>query len=317
MTEYGQQPPSLPFEEHANNINACHAASVDRVRETSLACCEANAAIKSPVARKRLFALLPFNATTFYQYAKIGADDRLMDPERKHLWPAKMRPMYELHRMTDDEFQAFEAAGLWTARLRRVDVLRWKANRSGPELSGAFYAALRPKRSLAATEMSRIDSALSNFAELFEMDVVYPESKHGNDNWAKAISHMRREAKRIVAEHIKQLKKNGRRAFQPELRKYAGFLADEVAIEHDADEDRILEVLTSIGREDEFDGIRKAAFDEYPIDGPDAPEWMETVAGKRPPQTALAADIEELRQQWEDAQPKAITKMKDRFKGIK
>jgi hypothetical protein len=261
--------------------------------------------------------MLPFNATTFYQYAKIGADHRLMNPERRHLWPAKMRPMYELHRMTDDEFQAFEAAGLWTAGLRRVDVIRWKANRSGPELSGAFYAALRPKRSLADTEMSRIDSALSDLAGLFELDVVHPKSKLENDNWGKAISHMRRKAKQIVAEHVKQLKKNGWRAFRPELRKCAGFYADEVAIEHDADEERILEVLTTIGREDEFDGIKRAAFDEYPVDGPDAPEWLATVADKPPPQTALAADIEELRQHWEDAKPKPIKKMKDRFKGIK
>jgi hypothetical protein len=261
--------------------------------------------------------MLPFNASTFYKYAKIGADNRLIDPRRRHLWPAKMPPMYELHRMTDEELQAFEGDGLWTAGLRRVDVIRWKANRSGPRLSGAFYAALRPKRSLAQTEMDKIDASLAALAELFELYVVYPEGKPGNDNWEKAISHMRRKTKQIVTEHIKQLKKNGRRIFRPELRKYAGFHVDEVTIEHDADEERILEVLTTIGREDEFDGIRMAAFDEYPIEGPDGPEWMVKLADKQPPEAALAADFEAFRQQWEDAKPKPIGKMKDRFKGIK
>lgn len=315
MTEHAQQPPTLPFEEHAANINSCHDAPIDRVRTTSIACCEANAALRSALARKRLFALLPFNATTFYRYAKIGADPRLMNPERKHLWPPKMRPMYELHRMADHELQALESDGLWTARLRLVDVLRWKANRSGPELCGAFYAALRPRRSLAQTEMDKVDAALSTLADLFEMNVVYPESKPANRNWEKAMSFMRHKAKQIVTEHIKRRKKQ--RTFRPELRKYAGFLVDEVTIEHDADDERILEVLTTIGREDEFDGIRSAAFDEYPVEGPAGPEWMQTLAGKPPPEAALAADFEEFRQQWEEAKPKPIGKMKDRFKGFK
>jgi hypothetical protein len=317
MAEHAQQPPVLPFEQHANNINACHAAPIDRVRETSIACCKANAAIRSPVTRKRLFALLPFNATTFYQYAKIGADPRLMDPERRHLWPAKMRPMYELHQMSDDELQAFEAAGLWTSGLRQVHIKRWKTSRSGPALSGAFYAALRPKRSLADTEMSRIDAALSEIAEVFEMDVVYPESKTENCNWEKAIDQMRRKAKQVVAEHIKQLKKNGRRALQPELRRYAGFYADEVAIEHDADEERILEVLTTIGREDELEGIRTAAFEEFPIDGPDAPEWMATVADKPPPLEALAADEAEIKAPPITSFGTITEKMKKAFKDFK
>lgn len=318
MTEQEQEPLILPFERHADDINnACQAAPIDRIRETAIACRQANAATRSPVARKRLFAMLPFNAKTFYRYARIGADDRLMDPERKHLWPAKMRPMYELHRMTDDELQAFEAAGLWTSGLRQVDIQRWKASRSGPILPGAFYAALRPKRSLAGTEMSRIDAALSNLAGLFEMEVVYPESMPANDNWEKAISHMRRKAKQIVAEHIKQLKKNGRRAFQPELHKYAGFLADEVSIEYDADQERILEVLTTIGREDEFDGIRTAAFEEFPIDGPDGPEWMAVVADKPPPPEALAADVAETKAHPIRPFGTITEKMKKAFKDFK
>jgi hypothetical protein len=163
--------------------------------------------------------------------------------------------------------------------------------------------------------MEKVDAALAALAELFEMDVVYPEDKPGNDNWGKAISHMRRKAKQIVTEHIRRRKKC--RTFRTGLRKYAGFLVDEVTIEHDADEERILEVLTTIGREDEFEAIRSAAFDKYPVEGPAGPEWMTMVADRPPPEAASAWDFEELRQQWEEAKPKPIGKMKDRFKGFK
>jgi hypothetical protein len=316
-TKRQQQTPSLPFEEHADNINACYVAPVDSVRKTSIACCEANAAIRSPVARKRLLAILPFNATTFYRYAKIGADQRLMDPGRRHLWTAKMRPMYELHRMTDEEFEAFEAEARWTARLRSVDVIRWKRERLGPELSGAFYAALRPKRSLAVTEMSRADAALSTLAEQLEMDVVYPNLKSNIGSHDKVIRLMRSKARKVVTEDMKQRrKKPGIRLLKPELRKYAGFLADEVEIEADADEERILEVLTALGRVDEFETIRKEAYENFP-DGPDGPEWMETVSDKPPPPAALAADEEEIRQQLKYLKPRSAADRKKILANVK
>src|SRR5258705_9411654 len=121
----------------------------------------------------------------FCKYAQIGADPRLTAPERRSLLPAKMSAMYELHGFNDDEFQAFEAEGLLTPRLRRADVTRWRSKRrgepqkstSGPKLPGIFYAALKPNRQLAQTEVSRVDADLTALAERFEMDVVYPETK--------------------------------------------------------------------------------------------------------------------------------------------
>jgi hypothetical protein len=84
--------------------------------------------------------------------------------------------------------------------------------------------------------------------------------------WEKALRQMRQKAKRIVAEHVQRRRKElGPHAFtrKPELRKYAGFSADEVEIEADAGEQRILDVLGTIGRGDEFEPIREAAYKEY------------------------------------------------------
>lgn len=313
------------MDEHVVVISECW--TTDDIVGLSLACCKANNEWQ-PKARKRLVSDLPFGESRSFKCAEIGADLRLTDPKRRHLLPAKMSALYELHQLTDGEFQAFEAEGLLTSRLRRVDVARWRSKRrgepqpSGPKLPGIFYAALKPNRRLADTEMTKVEADLTALAERFEMDVVYPETKPRVGMWERALRQMRRKAKKLVDEDLKQRRKqHGSHAFadRPELQKYAGFLADEVEIEPDADEERILEVLRTIGRENEFEPIRVSAYNEYPIDGPfEAPAWMDAVADRPPPAAALAADMEEIRQRWEAAKPKSIGKhMKARLVGVK
>ena len=203
---------------------------------------------------------LPFGMSSFCKYALIGDDPRLTDPEKRHVLPAKMSAIYELHQLTDDEFPVFEAEGLLTPGLRRADVIRWISKRRGepqkptlaPKLPGTFYAALKPNRQLADTEISKIDDDLAALAERFEMEVVYPEAKPRKGIWEKAQGQIRREAKKIVGEYFRRRRKEiGRNKFasRPHLQKYAGFVADDVEIEPDADEDRIFAVLEAIGLE--------------------------------------------------------------------
>src|SRR5207245_6049099 len=74
-TKYRQQPPSLLIEEHGHKINACLLLDpADRVRETASACCKAQAAIRSPTAKRQLVDMLPFSRSVFSNYARIGGD---------------------------------------------------------------------------------------------------------------------------------------------------------------------------------------------------------------------------------------------------
>lgn len=67
------------------------------------------------------------------------------------------------------------------------------------------------------------------------------------------------------------------------MRRYAGFYADELAIYSDADEDRLLEVLSALGIEDEFPGIREEAYDKYRADEPyEMPDWVKAVENRPP-----------------------------------
>ena len=158
-----------------------------------------------------------------------------------------------------------------------MNVIRWKSKRRGepqkptlaPKLPGTFYVALKPNRQLASSRSARLTMTLLPLAERFEMDVVYPEAKPRKGIWEKAQGQIQREAKKIVAEHFKRRRKeNGPYKFasKPHLQKYAGFVADDVEIEPDADEDRIFAVLGAIGLGDEFEPIRNAAYDEYGLD---------------------------------------------------
>jgi hypothetical protein len=323
-----RQTPSLLVDDHVGVINKCWTTA--DIVELSLACCKANNEWK-PKSRKRLIADLPFGKSTFSKCAKIGADLRLTDPKRRHLLPAKVSALYELHQLTDREFRAFEAEGLLTPRLRRVDVARWRSRQCGvqqastfaPKLASRFYAGLKPNRQLAGSEVSRLDAGLTALAQQFEMDVVYPATKPRVGVWERGLREMRREAKTVVAKHLKKLReKVGPSKFKsrPELRKYAGFLADEVEIEADADEERILEVLKTIGHEDEFERIREAVYHKYPVDGPcDAPAWMDAVADRPPPAAAMAADMEELKEQLRAAAKRkpSLEQMKARLVGVK
>jgi hypothetical protein len=325
-----QQTQSLLLNDHVVRISECWKKSTDSIVELSLACCKANKELNSR-SKKQLVTQLPFCGATFCKYAQIGNDPRLTDPERRHLLPAKMSALYELHQFADDEFQALEAEGLLTPRLRRADVTRWVKNRrgesqksaSGLKLPGGFYAALKPNRQLASTESSKVDAALTELAERFEMDVVYPETKPRCGASEKALRQMRQAAKKIVAEeNHRRRKQAGPEKFKnrPELRKYAGFFADEVKIEPGADSERILEVLTTLGREDEFEAIRIAAYNEHqPDESFDAPAWMDTVADRPPPAAALAADMEEVKEQLQAiARTKpSLEQMKGRLAGVK
>ncbi|MFL6820260.1 MAG: hypothetical protein ACJ8EF_20215, partial [Bradyrhizobium sp.] len=302
--------------DHQERINELWNDPNDKVVEVSQACCKLNRELDSK-SIKQLVAVLPFGMSSFCKFAEIGADPRLTASHRRHLLPVKLSVLYELQQFTDEEFQAFEEEGLLTPRLRHADVTRWVSKRRGepqkcasiPKLPGMFYAALTPRRQLANTEESKIEAALTALAEQFQMDLVYPKTKIRKGIWEKAQMQIRREGKKIVDEYFRRRRTEvGPYKYQssPHRRKYVGFVAEEVKIEPDADEERVHDVLTAIGRADQFERIRDAAYDKYEVDTPfESPEWMDVVADKPPPQSARDADIEELRQQIEVAKPKS------------
>jgi hypothetical protein len=303
----GAMLPDPLVDDHAEAINSCWRRSGETINEVSIACYQANVELDLK-AKKQLMKKLLFSAAQFCKFAKIGGDSRLTDPKRQASLPLKMSARYELHQFSDEEFQAFETEGRLTQRLRRADIIGWLRARRGetpkqkarPRLSSSFLVALKPRRQLASTEESSIYEALKALAEKHEMEVVHPEVKPRGGGRDKALAQIRRDVRKLVATEIKSRRtKLGSHAFQskPELQKHAGFYSDEITIEPNADVDRIREVLSMLDLDDKFESIRDAAYEKYPNDGPEAPQWMEDVADKPPPREALEADMEVVREQ--------------------
>ncbi|UPK35470.1 hypothetical protein IVB18_47285 [Bradyrhizobium sp. 186] len=303
----GAKLPDPLVDEHVEAINACWLKHGDVDNEVANACHRANIALDAP-AKKLLMKRLLFSAPKFSKYASIGGDARLLDPKRAHKIPQSPSIKYELSQLEDDEFDEFEAEGRLEPTAKRKEIIDWRRKKRGEPppsatpvaLPGRFYAALKPKRQLAASEEDKIQSVLMELAKSHEIEVVYPEMKLRTGAYGKALAHMRREARKRVAAVIKRKKKTqGPHAFarEPALRRYAGFYADELAIYSDADEDRLLEVLSALGIEDEFPGIREEAYDKYRADEPyEMPDWVKAVENRPPSAEGLAADAEQVRE---------------------
>lgn len=325
----GARLPDPLVEEHVEAINARWLKHGEIDNEVAVACHRANVALDAP-AKKQLMKRLLFSEPKFSKFAAIGGDARLLDPKRAHIVPKSPSIKYELHQLDDHEFDQFEAEGRLTPTVRRAEVIDWRRKKRGEPppsttpapLPGRFYVALKPNRQLAQSEEEKIDSVLTEVAERYEMDVVYSEGKLRLGVYEKAEARMRRETKKVVAEAVRfRRKKYGPHAFdsKPELKKYAGLIREECEITTNSDQEEMLAVLTANGREDEFERIRKEAYDEYDVGAPyETPKWVTDVADRLPPKEALAEDAEQIRKTF-DAYRKgrSMAEIKARLNGVK
>lgn len=273
------------------------------------ACAAANRAWHAePTRREKLKQLKDlFPPSEFSKYAQIGADKRLKDPQLRELLPSKYSIIYAVKLLSDEELESFkrdreEKRG---QRFGRTYVERFrkspgdKVQHREVKLPDVFCAAVKPKRQLTNAELDNFHGELSILAEKYDLEVVQPADRPLLGEYEKALRFMRREAKKFVQEDIK-LRKTKLGPGAPKTRalllKRLGFLAEEVEIGTDANEERIQAVLETLGSGDQFGLIRQAAYDRYPCEQQfKTPRWLEAVADKPPTFAALAAEVAEIK----------------------
>lgn len=306
--------------DHCSNILEAWFRGVPSILDTGRACYDADKALH-PDQKKQLLKALPFSKSTFSKYVGIGATAWLYDPKVQNQLPPKFSVIYLLSLLKKHDFDSFLDEGLLSPRLKRTDVERWTKRRSvapsPPEgavrLSSVFYAAFQPTRQLANGEHEEFSALAEAMANKFGMRVVYPVDKP-NTEWDRAVAYVRREVKRIVRLEIeKRFKKYGAATFRrnPTLRKYAGLYSDEVEIAPDADLERLEEVLSVFGREEEIHSLWELAsgmFDTASLTAP--PQWMKH-CDDPPPKSALNDDLAESAEQLRSSQRQTIS---DKFR---
>lgn len=304
--------------DHRSNILEAWFRGVPSILDTGRACCQADKAL-NPVQKKQLLKSLPFSKSTFSKYVGIGATTWLYDPEVQNQLPPKFSVIYLLSQLEKDDFNSFSDEGLLSPRLKRTDVERWTKRRSAApslgalRLSSVFYAAFQPTRQLANGEHEEFSAAAEAMANKFGMRVVYPIDKP-NTEWDRAVAYVRGEVKKIVRLEIeKRFKKYGAATFKrnPTLRKYAGLYSDKVEIAPDADLERLAEVLSVFGREEEIHSLWQLATGMFDTESPIAsPQWMKNCGGS-PPRPASSDDLADIVKQLRSSHRETIS---DRFR---
>ncbi len=288
---------------HCSNILEAWFRGVPSILDTGRACWDADNAL-GPSKKKLLLKELPFSKSTFSKYVGIGATEWLHDAKVQNVLPPKFSVIYLLSNLKKDEFDLLADEGLLTPRLKRTDLERWIKNRSAApsppkgevRLPSQFYAAFQPTRQLANCEHENFSALAEALGDKFGMRLVYPRDKP-NLEWDRAVAYVRAEVKKIVRLELeKRFKKYGGATFKkkPTLRKYAGLYSDEVEIAADADLDRLTEVLSVFGREEEIHSLWQLACETFDTDSPIlTPQWMKHLDDKPPPKSALMEDLAE------------------------
>lgn len=273
------------------------------------ACAAANRAWHTePTKRENLKQLKDlFSRPKFSKYAQIGADKRLNDPRLRELLPPKYSIIYAVTLLKDDELESFkrdreEKRGqhfgrTYVERFRKCP--GEKPQHREVKLPDVFCAAVKPKRQLTGTELDNLHRELSNLALKYDLEVVQPADQPLLGENEKILRFMRKETRKYVQEQIKLRKAKlgpGAPKNKALLLKRLGFLAEEIELDADADEERLQAVLETLGSGDQFGLIRQAAYDQYPCEQQaKTPRWLEAVADKPPTFAALAAEVAEIK----------------------
>jgi hypothetical protein len=132
----------------------------------------------------------------------------------------------------------------------------------------------------------------------FDAEIIRPRDRKAEalSKWhQRVLSYMRKESRRIVRgakeRALSRARKLKRGSLSKREREQAwGFLSYEVLIEDDANEDRIEEVLSTIGLGDQFETLRERAYSEI-----DQPAILESMQSAEEVQRGLDDLAEQIR----------------------
>ena len=241
--------------------------------EVAKACAEANEALSSP-EKKVLLDQLSFGEAVFSKLAAIGNDKRLHRPQILKSLPASYSVIYEVTHLGDKELNAAVADKTITPSVSRSEILflrkGGKAAQRKPRIANvntdklAFFAEIKLPLGLKKERAREINKFLielerSEGAKITR-SVDLPKYTQIMERYEKAQSKyydrvlmaMRSLLKKDIS-ILKTQKQNGKPT--------TGFLSDELNLNvarHELDS-RMREVLATLGRENDYDILRRKA----------------------------------------------------------
>jgi hypothetical protein len=261
--------PGASAEAYAARIKPAWYKQVDSIIEICKICAEANARLKSS-EKKHLYSLLPFGRPTFAKLAGVGADARLQSPDILPFLPSSISTMYELAKLDDNDLLAAKKATVVRPDLTRQELMRWINTRRNPgkghtkKANPAPYAIVRLPEDLSEDDRSVINAELESLEEL-GADVTYREDQEDERNykrWERRVdARMRSEVSKKLRE-MKRLQLKGkprgisRKDWEQQKWPYE---PEDIAIDRTAGQDRVRQVLTNVGRGDDFEESLAAA----------------------------------------------------------
>ena len=207
----------------------------------------------------------------FVKAAKVGDDRRLRDAKILPLLPDVVSTLYGLTTLNDEEIAAAMSSGIICPALKRRALERWIASHRGHKrgvpriVETAPDVELQFPNELSIEDRSDVDEALERFSGI-GIQITYPKAEADDrkaERWAQIVStQMRSRALRLIRQSKKQsLKGKPRDIIKSDWqRRRWPFAAADLEIAPGADDDRIRQVLSHIGRGDEFEKIRDEAY---------------------------------------------------------
>jgi hypothetical protein len=264
---------------YAERIQGHWHNATESILEVARLCAEANDRLSAP-DKKQLLEALPFSSPTFSKLAQIGTDRRLQSTRVQKLLPPNYSIIYSVAQLEDADFKTAIKEGIVNPTMKRADLQTWIEDRDPGDkppkprsvnLPNGFFAAIKLLKELSPREVERLNELLDQVRLEFNAEIVRPRDRM--ERYAKAIErwhnrvldHMRKGARRLVRE-MKQRALNRSKKWV--------LTWDETFIDHDAAERRIQEVLDMIGREDELNKLREAAYAE--VEQPTPPKLSES-----------------------------------------
>ena len=259
---------SEKVKEYARSINASWRKSTDSVIETARLCADADKKLK-PSEKSKLFDVLAFNKATFSKLAKIGAHSQLLSQDVRPSLPPSYTILYEVAKLTDDEFKLAIKERVINANMTRADLERWVAERKGEvQLSEdekekyKLFATLRAPSSLGKEREEQLEKALDELMKDFGIAVQRPRNLESDAMMRivrKVNDHIRKGARQYIR-YLKSARLGDRSNLSASDRKKLwGYSDDELTIDDNATWDRIEDVLELVGASDQFERLRDEA----------------------------------------------------------
>jgi hypothetical protein len=117
-----QPPPGAPAEAWAARISACWQASVHAILEVGRLLTAAKDALPHGAFEDMIAADLPFSNSTARRLMAVAGDPRLTDRAHVHVLPPSWGTLYELTKLTDEQFAAARTGGIIKPDMMRRDL---------------------------------------------------------------------------------------------------------------------------------------------------------------------------------------------------